>query len=420
MNYLNNLILDFGANEVNAITSRLVAKQESYSYIRVTPKGFEQEPTAEELKLFEKVNSQTRIYLLAHGETEYSKEVYGYEDPKIPLEKAFYSSEKISSFLASRLPQGNLKLSLIICYAAVNERHFATHLHQDLAKYQIVSDILARKNLTVVINNAGENTGKKIVRTGEERNVDVRTNYLNDYFLNWLEVNLQKPGTKAKFTWDSNGEAIVLDAYIAKFCEHVLSIRDEIKILINDNDVLHELDQLASMCTEVTSIGVNEMNFISKKLLEMKSLEIFTKPSLLKHIGKIEKISAKYNDVQSSSSNFNNFVKFALLACHQLIENLRFQKGKIQDYELHLSALNKLEESCKKLNVLNLPEIKRIVKEIKNINSAINNFISTDTLKTYEYARKLMYQWTLIEPNKLGYFLNERVRAPSLSNSCGI
>lgn len=257
MTSVNNIILDFGvrSNEINALATRLKNKNESYEIVKVTPGIMQGKPTNREIEAFKKVDINTRVYIYAHGGLSRPDAIVGYEFPESHQNEIDFSYQQVSDYLGSRLGKNesvtnsekHLKISIIACHAGLItelEKRFAIQLHEDLAERKaLLTDILARKNLGTMVTSPGEHIGKKIVRSAEEKTIDVLADSVSSNFEKWVSSSANKPGTKIKLTWTPEGEQIVKDAYSDKFYELSRKACDEIKSFLDTTNIENK-DQL--------------------------------------------------------------------------------------------------------------------------------------------------------------------------------
>lgn len=414
---ISNLIIDFGT-KYESLADRLDYKNESHAYFKVTPDNISSDLTGDELSIFNKVTETTRIYLMAHGEKEYAEDIYGYANPSTRDRKIFFNYTQISDFLSKHIEKQNinnkaLKISLVICHAGLNEKHFAANLHRDLGKrHQLMTEVNARKDLTLLIQNANENTGKKVVRTFEELNVDARINYLNDCFADWFQVNHQKPGTKCSFTWSAAGEALMVDSYIAKLAQLIKEISKQILNLPEDEvkqsrPSSASLLQMNSICSHAEDLDSIKIHFIYNILKQLETSESVNQTGVLKNINKALGICLKYTDNKDEMQNLQLFKDHAILASQEML-NLLTAKSQLnfEEVKSKVHELKELIHTCREQNSLDTPAIKKIVTTLKNMKFFVygeGSITSHNLIKAYEFARKSIYQWEPIKSQFLGY-----------------
>lgn len=394
---IDYLLLDFGTepNAIKAIKDRLTSKEKTCEHLKITRASLGKDTISSTSDLFQQVDASTRIYILAHGEQGFPEDIYGYSGEQDISDKIFFNYKEVSQFLANRLDitkisreDHNLTLSLIVCFAGVNEQHFDVNLHRDLAKkHGLKTDLLARTQLTTVIQNAGENSGKKVVRSADEKYFDARTDFINEYFKEWVQDQHQKPGTKSKLTWNSGGQAVIVDAYIDKFFQLADEIYKEL------------LASGLNFSLEISAALNNKNESAMLKIANALDAYKGSSPSLQNKIDKISRIAAKYNSLKSPEENLLNFRKSAILASDEMLSQVYTKSDAVP-------TLKKIARECQMMDSIDKVAIKQIVSSLKSIKPLTyqkDTPIPVNLLNSYQYARRLIHPLSPIETKILNY-----------------
>lgn len=274
--------------------------------LNLTSEDLEKGPTADELDLFERVDGTAKIYIVDHASPNCPSIMHGH-----------YS--EVADYLGKRLVRKNLsdsnqklRISLIACNAAVgNENSFAGLFHRYLGQVQHLNvDVLARNQL-VFLN---QNTMVKGIQTMPIMSYAVKRGLWEMGVLCIAQsddvFSHQEPGTKVKFTWNTEGNEIMLDAYIDQFArmnrEFAKSVFDALKDS-TDGALIAKfqtpLSKLIKMCKEPETLDEKKMEKIIKTLNEIEAMISGSNLDKKEELNqKIQEISVFKNTSVNSSS----------------------------------------------------------------------------------------------------------------------
>lgn len=389
--HLDNIIIDFGvsSSSVQALTQRLAAKNQNYTVIKVDGNLIDQDPTLYQQELFKHVDPNTRIYLYAHGGLSRETKIVGHQNPETHQNEIEYDYHKVSDYLAKRLDKSqvnddtrNLKISIIACHAGFrtkvegqDKEYFATHLHRELAeRHDLVVDVVARNSLTVLLKDAAENTGKKVVRRPDERTIETKLNAMDKNFQKWFDLHRSKLGTKSNLTWNKNGEQIVVDASLSKLAnlnelhKELLRFRASVNPALKgkfqellDNFPLIDIRKLEKLTKE-------DIIQISKKVQSMqRKLEEFPEFQS-KYLNKVKKISQQFTENESAAELKDQFADQLDIFKERLRKQLRLQPNADLDRKLKEAFQNYSRSKKEGAN------IKELIFTIWNVSNEHNIF----------------------------------------------
>lgn len=279
-----NLIINLGGEQwqMNQLEIRKSKEEKNkVKILNLTSEDLLKEPSQSEIKLFKKIDSSTRIYIVDHGSPNSPSITHGH-----------YS--EVADYLAKRINKKNLessknklKIGLLSCNAAVgDEKSFAGLFHRYLGQQKkIDADVLARNQ--VVIVNA--NTMTRGVKTMPLLNYAIKKG-LYDLGLKSIfesgdvREGHQIPGTKVKFIWDKKGNELMLDAYIDHFAKMNENLAKDIYKSLKDSNDTILIDKIKPL--------------ISNLIILSKESEKIT----LKKIDSITRILTELNDIISIST----------------------------------------------------------------------------------------------------------------------
>lgn len=373
--HIDNIILNFGVTDasINSIETRLKKKNQNSIALKITKDKIKNEISANEAAIFKKMDANTRIYINAHGGLSRNRKIIGHENPEALLNEIEYSDVEVSNYLEKILNKDQFsKISIIACHTGLRneeKEYFAAHLHRELASRGIHTNVLARNSLTNLIGNAGENTGKKVVRKPEERVIDQITNFQEENMPEWLKSHSNKPGTKSLFTFTSDGKQLIVDAYIAKFAELTIqSCKDIISTLSKDENEIQisKLNSIINKCQDLEKLeveAVKKLNYLVKDIaaeLSLKNNEIqkrIEKASLIVQtsIGSIS-MAEKINEFNDNLDSFCDMLYFIInndtknakanrkmkLEIKQTISDFRNSEMKYENIKQLISKFNKI------------------------------------------------------------------------------
>jgi len=315
MNTEFNLIVNLGGQDwqVRSLKERILSNQSKTNEVAILnlqTSDLSRDPSPEEIELFKKIKSSSKIYVIDHGNPNSSNIASGhYQDLAQFFANRINKKQLASESEAEAGQDKKLRFSLIACHAGVGgENHaksFAGLFHRYLGQsHQIDVDVLARTQVAM-INSVTHKKGKLTTSLAHYALISKAHKLGLPRFFYDISDSAEKyhqtPNSKIIFKWDKDGNELRVDAYIDKFAKKTNKLCSKISGLINENnspeieEIQQKIHSIRNLCQYSEALSGKEVHKMVqqladiKKLLTHTNLSDDTKVLILSEIDKLTK-----------------------------------------------------------------------------------------------------------------------------------
>lgn len=310
--YSHNVIINMGgeAYQTDALKQRM--RNQNYlegdiTVINLQAEDLSKDVTEEDLKLFAKVDSNARIFIMDHGL------------PNSPKIGGKHFSD-VSDYLAARLQTDqlngtdrHLRINLIPCFSVkgANEsaNSFAARFHHHLAEaHGIKAEVTGRTRIVMLgsltpqygILTTTANDYFNRIRKMFERGCSVSQVFPQP------DVYRHAPGTKYTFKWEQNSQVMV-DSYIESFSRRVAVLTKNLEDKVEKDKFLaleEHVNNIHSLIENSSTLNFSTAKKIRNELKHIKKhLSLSEDDSFIKEIDVLLKKSKKEISSESAAAH---------------------------------------------------------------------------------------------------------------------